>query len=105
MASYRVVVTDAARREIRRAPGGMRQRIMRLLRDLEQEPRPSESRVLDTPKAAVSLKPGTELRRIRLAAWRVVCLLDEGANVVTVLAVRKRPPYQYDDLAELLADA
>ena len=80
----------------------MRQRVLLLLRALEQEPRPPESQELDTTKDSISLQPGAELRRVRLAAWRVVYLLEEDPKLVSVLALRKRPPYQYDDLEELL---
>jgi mRNA-degrading endonuclease RelE of RelBE toxin-antitoxin system len=98
MASYRVEVTDPARREIRRLPGNVRQRVIRLLRELEREPRPHHSQALDTAKGKVILHPGAEIRRTRLASWRVVYLVEDAATLVSVLAVRERPPYQYDDL-------
>ncbi len=44
------------------------------------------------------------MRRVRLASWRVVYLADDERTVVTVLAIRKRPPYQYDDLEQLVKD-
>jgi len=44
-----------------------------------------------------------ELRRLRIERWRVV-YMDEEWELVTVLAVRKRPPYDYEDLEELLAE-
>ena len=51
MASYQVEVTQQVRKEIRRLPGNVRQRVIRTLRALEQEPRPHSSRPLDTAKA------------------------------------------------------
>ena len=45
-----------------------------------------------------------ELRRLRIERWRVVYMIDEEWELVTVLAVRKRPPYDYEDLEELLAE-
>ncbi|HSN74092.1 MAG TPA: hypothetical protein VL334_03245 [Anaerolineae bacterium] len=42
------------------------------------------------------------LHRITVETWRVVYLIEEEWRVITVLAVRKRPPYQYSDLSELL---
>jgi mRNA-degrading endonuclease RelE of RelBE toxin-antitoxin system len=102
MGSYRVDVTDDARREIRQLPGNLRQRAVRLLRSLEQEPRPESSRPLDVAKAGIDLGPGAELRRVRLASWRVVYLVEDDTALVSVLAIRKRPPYQYDDLEELI---
>jgi mRNA interferase RelE/StbE len=45
-----------------------------------------------------------ELRRIRLDRWRVIYVVDEELTQVGVLAIRKRPPYDYKDLPELLAE-
>ncbi len=102
MASYRVKVTSQVRKEVRRLPGNMRQRIVRTLRALEQKPRPHNSHPLDTTKSGIELEPGVELCRIRIASWRIVYLVEEEWKLISVLAVRKRPPYQYDDLDELI---
>lgn len=104
MASYRVEVTDPARKEIRLPPGNIRQRVIRLLRALQDEPRPGNSRALDTTEDHIPLEVGTELRRVRLASWRVVYLVDDDRALLTVLAIRKRPPYQYDDLSQLITN-
>ena len=45
-----------------------------------------------------------EARRLRLDRWRVIYVVDEEWAEIGVLAVRKRPPYEYDDLSELLAE-
>ena len=50
------------------------------------------------------LGPKRELWRLRLDAWRVVYLVDQEWDQVYVLAARKRPPYQYEDLASLLTE-
>jgi mRNA interferase RelE/StbE len=102
MVSYQVEVTTQARKEIRQLPGNMRQRVIRALRALEQEPRPHNSRPLDAGKAGIELASGVELLRIRMASWRIIYLVEEEWTLVSVLAVRKRPPYQYDDLGELV---
>jgi mRNA interferase RelE/StbE len=104
MASYRVNVTSAARNEVRNLPGNMRQRVVRLLRELEQQPRPANSRPLDLSDLAVVLEPGAEARRIRVEGWRIIYVVDDDAALVTVLAIRRRPPYQYEDLQRLLDD-
>jgi mRNA interferase RelE/StbE len=101
MVSYRVEVTKEVRSEIRNLPGNMRQRVMRTLRALEREPHPPDSRPLDPVKAGIELEPGVELNRIRMASWRIVYLIEEEWQLVSVLAIRRRPPYQYDDLGEL----
>src|SRR5687767_11417101 len=90
MASFRVEVASQARDEIRRLPGNLRQRVIRSLRSLEQEPHPHTSRPLDLIRAGVTLGTGIELRRMRLASWRIIYLIDETDSLITVLAVRKR---------------
>jgi mRNA interferase RelE/StbE len=102
MDSYRVEIDNRAKREIRTLPGHMRQRVIRLIRDLETQSRPPTSRQLDVSKAGLVLEPGMTLHRITVETWRVVYLIEEEWRVITVLAVRKRPPYQYSDLSELL---
>ncbi len=102
MASYQVEVSGQVRKEIRRLPGNVRQRVLRVLRALEQEPHPHNSRSLDTTKTGIELESGVELSRIRIASWRVLYLVEEEWKLVSVLAIRKRPPYQYDDLNELV---
>jgi len=42
------------------------------------------------------------LRRLRIEAWRILYVIDVEWNLITILAVRKRPPYDYKDLQELL---
>ena len=105
MASYHVEVASQARKEIRDLPGNMRQRMIRTLRALKQEPRPVNSRVLDSDKAGIELRSGAELYRIRIASWRVVYLVENELRLISVLAVRKRPPYQYNDLEELIKNS
>ncbi|MEW5960019.1 MAG: type II toxin-antitoxin system RelE/ParE family toxin [Chloroflexota bacterium] len=102
MASYRVEVTDQARKELKRLPGNMRQRVFRELQALRQEPRPSNSRLLDMTKIDVEMVSDMVLCRIRIASWRIVYVIEEELNLVSVLTIRQRPPYQYDDLADLL---
>lgn len=103
MGSFRVDIDSRARREIRLLPGYVRQRVLKVIRGLEIEPRPAASKPLDVTTAGVDLEPGMALHRLRLDAWRIVYLIQEDEKQVTVLAVRKRPPYQYADLIELLA--
>jgi mRNA-degrading endonuclease RelE of RelBE toxin-antitoxin system len=37
--------------------------------------------------------------------WRIVYLIEEKDKRITVLAIRKRPPYCYEDLVSLLTNA
>jgi mRNA-degrading endonuclease RelE of RelBE toxin-antitoxin system len=86
--------------EIAALPGNMRQRVRRAVRDLPQDPRPAQSRALDIPED-VALE-GIEARRLRMEYWRVIYVIDRDLDLISVLAVRRRPPYNYDNLRELL---
>jgi mRNA interferase RelE/StbE len=51
----------------------------------------------------LDLREGVELRRIRMERWRIVYAVCDEEQWVWVLALRRRPPYDYDDLPELIA--
>src|SRR5262249_29357173 len=70
----RLGIEQAARHEIVKLPGHMRQRVRRAVNDLREAPRPSNSRALDIPD---DLRiEGVEARRLRLDQWRVVYTID-----------------------------
>lgn len=102
MASYRVEIEPECHLEIRQLPGNFRQRIVRAIKELESEPRPYTSSSLEMERAGFTVDSAVELRRIRMTPWRIVYVVEEKWERVVVLAVRKRPPYQYDDLSALL---
>ena len=86
----------------RRLPGHVRQRMVRLIDSLADDPRPHRSRSLNLPQPPpVS---GWEVRRARMHDWRVVYAVNDDLRRVAVLGVWRRPPYDYDDLATLLAE-
>jgi mRNA interferase RelE/StbE len=93
---YAVYVLPNAWQELKALPGSMRQRVKRAIDELADEPRPAHSRQLDVPGLTV------ELRRLRLERWRIVYAISEADRAIDVLAARKRPPYDYGDLADLL---
>jgi len=64
---------------------------------LADEPRPGRGKPLDLP-------PDIEVVvcRLRLDKWRIVYMVSEAERTVDVIAVRKRPPYDYGDLEDLL---
>jgi mRNA-degrading endonuclease RelE of RelBE toxin-antitoxin system len=93
-------VEPSALDEIAALPGHIRQRVRCAVSELRETPRPAQSHLLETPDD-VQLE-GLEARRLRLDNWRVVYVVDEPWEIITVLAVRKRPPYNYDDLRDLL---
>jgi mRNA interferase RelE/StbE len=103
MGYFQVEFTDSARREIRQLPGNMRQLIFREIQSLARETKPYSSKTLRSTKN-FRVPAGLEIRRIRIEQWRIVYAIEKELDLVTVLAVRKRPPYQYDDLTGLLRD-
>ncbi len=96
----RIWVEQSAFDEIALLLGHIRQRVRRLIKDLQENARPSQSRTLTIPDDM--RQEGLEARRIRLDNWRIVYVIEESWDMITVLAIRKRPPYTYDDLQELL---
>jgi ABC-type cobalamin transport system ATPase subunit len=69
MDCYQVNLSDEVHRSIRRLPGHVRQRIVRAIQALQQEPRPHNSRAMDMTTSTVNLAPDMEARRIRMADW------------------------------------
>lgn len=102
MASYEVEVTSEARKDIRSAPGHLRARVLDVLHTLERNYSPPGSRSLDLSSLEEPLPQGLSLWRIRLDKWRLIYAVDTEDRTISVLAIRQRPPYQYEDLANLL---
>jgi mRNA interferase RelE/StbE len=94
--SYRVWIDAPAIAETKATPGHVRQRLKRAMRELGDDPRPDDSKALDWPTG------NFEPRRIKLRNWRIVYAVDDDSRWVWVLAVRRRPPYDYGDLDALL---
>jgi mRNA interferase RelE/StbE len=96
----RLWIEPSAIEEIASLPGNMRQRVRRAIQDLLHQPRPAQSKPLAIPDELQS--EGIEVHRLRLEQWRVIYVIDAELEMITVLAVRRRPPYTYDDLQDLL---
>ncbi len=98
MSLYTIYVTPETWQEIKKLPGNMRQRIRRTVGDLSENPRPDNSKPLSLPSMEI------EARRLRLDRWRIIYTIAEEDKIVDILAVRKRPPYNYEDLQALLTN-
>ena len=98
MSRYSIHVIPTAWEEMKTLPGHMRQRVKRAVNSLGRNPRPPKSKALDVPDVEY------ELRRLRLDRWRIVYAITENEKLVDVLTVRKRPPYDYGDLQELIEE-
>ena len=99
MTSYKRYVENEAKAEVRALPGHVRHRVARAIHALAEAPKPPDSRSLDVPGVAI------EVRRIRIERWRVIYTVDSEWQEVVIYAIRKRPPYDYDDLETLLKAA
>ncbi len=96
MSAYTVYITPDTFQKIKNLPANIRQRVRKTIRDFADNPRPSDSKMLEVPNFEA------ELRRLRLDNWRIVYAITEADKIVDVLTVRKRPPYDYEDLKTLL---
>lgn len=94
---YNIYVLPEALDEIKDLPAHIRSQVRRAIGALADTPRPPSSKQLSYPQAA------RELRRIRIDRWRIIYAITEEEAALDIVAVRKRPPYDYGDLAELLA--
>jgi mRNA interferase RelE/StbE len=82
----------------------MRQRVKRAIDQLAENPHLPESHALAIPDREPPIEAKYEIRRLRLAKWRIVYVVQESERMIDVLAVRKRPPYDYGDLELMLSD-
>ncbi len=100
MNRYTVYIVPDEFKALKSLPGNVRHRIRRAIDGLADNPRPSQARQLDVSE--IGGLP-CEVWRLRLDLWRIVYLITESEHTVDVVAVRKRPPYDYGDLTELLS--
>jgi mRNA interferase RelE/StbE len=94
--SYKVWIDPIVIVEAQATPGNIRQRIKQAMKALANDPRPPDSEELYWPPRHF------EPRRIQIHRWRIIYAVDDDACWVWILAVRKRPPYDYGDLNALL---
>ncbi len=97
--AYRIWIKDEAKSEVRALPGNVKQRARQAITGLGEDPRPADSREMRTA-ANVAI----ETRRLRLDRWRILYVVDDDWEEIGILAVRRRPPYDYDDLDDLLRE-
>lgn len=97
MTSYSLYLLPRALKEIDNLPGHVRQQVRRAVRRLPFDPEPPGSKHLD-----YAVKSGWEVWRLKYGSWRVIYVIDREMKQIYVVGVRKRPPYQYDDLNGLI---
>jgi mRNA interferase RelE/StbE len=103
MSPYNVYVTPEVLAAAKLLPGNVRQRVKRAIDYLQTDPRPPGSKELEYPDKEELAGSGVEVWRLRMDKWRLLYTIREAEKVVDVLAIRRRPPYDYGDLPELLS--
>ncbi|MEA5500296.1 type II toxin-antitoxin system RelE/ParE family toxin [Limnoraphis robusta Tam1] len=96
---YQIQLSASAHNQGKKLPGVIRQRIKNIIDALAQDPRPYNSIQLD-----FETEDSWEPRRIRVDSWRIIYAIDDEFQQIVILAIRKRPPYDYSDLSDLLTD-
>jgi mRNA-degrading endonuclease RelE of RelBE toxin-antitoxin system len=90
----KAILTPTALEDFKRLPGNVRRQMIIAIDGLEINQRPYNSKKLEIEGDA------REIRRLRLGKWRIIYLILEGHTVV--LGIRRRPPYDYDDIQRLI---
>ena len=99
MPPRKLLIDPEAHAARKRLPGHVRQRLKRAIESLAVDPRGHGSIALDL--SGIQVPPGIELRRLRIEEWRVIYAVRDDDSWVWVLAIRRRPPYDYGDLGDL----
>lgn len=81
MDSYAVELKSSARKELDSLTDSVLSRIVRKLESLAQNPRPAGCK---------KLKGYKDLWRVRVGDWRVVYIIDDPANLVSVTRIAHR---------------
>ena len=100
-AHYELFVEPEVHAARTRLPGHIRQRVKRAVDDLAHMPRPADSSEVDVTGLAVPV--GVEMRRLRMDVWRILYAVSAEEGWVWVLAIHRRPPYDYEDPADIIA--
>ena len=88
--SYRVKLSDEAKRALAGLPGRYRQRARRTIEGLARQPRPAGSKELRG-------RPGVYC--LYLNGWRIIYQVDDDAGIVRIVGVRmKTGPETYEGL-------
>ena len=99
---HRLLLEPEVHADRKRLPGNVRQRLRRAIVNLASDPRPPHSRSLDVTD--LNVPPRVELRRIRMGNWQIVYAVNDAEGWVWVLAIRRPPPHDYQDLAVMLEE-
>ncbi|MEH2060381.1 MAG: type II toxin-antitoxin system RelE/ParE family toxin [Nostoc sp.] len=79
--SYEVEIAPAAKRQIKKLPYDVQQKVVAKLEELAFEPRPDGVKKLSEPY---------NLYRVRLGKYRIIYEIQDGLLLVTVVKVKHR---------------
>jgi mRNA interferase RelE/StbE len=77
--SYEVEITPAARRQIKKLPNDIQQKVVAKLEELAFEPRPD---------GVTKLEGSDNLYRVRLVKYRIIYETQDGLLLVTVVQIK-----------------
>lgn len=104
--SYRIELVPPARAEIRALPGYVRYQALELAAALGREPRPPRARRLESSTSGATPKARPDLYRIWLASrWRVAYEVDDNAERVLILCLRRKQDVDFDTLPSWMHDS
>ena len=103
MNRYAVFITPEGLAGIQALPAELRRRAKHAISALGDNPVPPGCRPLDPVELHLPLKPGQAIRCLRMEGGRIIYTVSETRQIVDVLAVRPRPPYDYDYIKRLMA--
>ncbi len=87
---YTVIITREAQRGLDKSPANLRNRLLKIIKSLADDPYPSRHK---------QLQGYEQYFRIPLENWRIVYTVEEDIITVTVIrAIRKTGPESYHDL-------
>jgi mRNA interferase RelE/StbE len=101
MSDYDLLIEPQVHDARKQLPGNMRQQIKRAIDGLASNPRPAQSEAMDV--SGLDVPSDVEVRRLKLILWRLIYAVNDVLRWVWVLALRRRPPYDYSDLPELIS--
>ena len=89
-------LSPTAYADLKKLPGNTRRQMIVAIDELDRKPRPPKSKQLTIEGET------REIRRLRFGKWRIVYAVLEGMTII--IAIRKRPPYDYEDLQRLIQE-
>lgn len=101
MSDYDLLIEPQVHEARKQLPGNVRQQIKRVMDSLAVNPRPAQSEAMDV--TGLDVPSDVEVRRLKLIPWRLIYAVNDVLRWVWVLALRRRPPYDYSDLPELIS--